>query len=768
MPHFKNLGLLFVVAALGVAALGIGNPSYAAQPSAPGSPRITDPLHHLSGVIAVPQALMRNLAGPRGVFGPLTPPVFGPNVDASLGNPSAQNETTIAINPEDNQRVIASANDYRCGLCPYVYLSTNGGTNWTNYAVPGTGGLSYGDPAMAFGRGGAAYFSFLGYTGSVCSGGGGMFTARSTDAGLTFSAPVMLASNSITGSVAILHDKEYVAVDTNPTSPYFNNAYVGWTHFAFRTGTNCGYAESQVDASTLLSRSTNGGLTWSVPITASPPISNNNQGTVPAVGHNGEVYLYYSGAQTQTQLNYDSILFSRSTDGGQTFPFFTHIAPLVDLPNPLPHTNFRNNAWGAMAVDGLLPGYLYAVWSDYGTGDADILFSRSTDNGTTWGPPQRVNDDPVGNGKDQFFPWIAASPDGRVHISWLDRRDDPTDINYKAYYADSIDHGVSFEPNVVLSTDFSYPGNSAFIGDYTGIAATTGVVMPIWTDIRTGNNQNAFTARGIFDPNEVASPTATAQPAATGTATATHTATAAATATATATTTALQPTATETPAPPTPCTVEFTDVPPSSPFYPYIRCLVCRGIVSGYADGTFRPGFAITRGQTAKLVSNAAGFQDAIPSTQQTFTDVPTRDPFWIYIERLAAPGRNYISGYQCGVPPAGACDNQNRPWFLVSNNVTRGQIAKIVANAAGLNNAIPSTQQTFSDVPTGNAFWIYIERLAPLNVISGYTCGSPPAGPCDPQNRPYFLPFNSATRGQTAKIVANTFFPNCQTPARR
>ena len=51
--------------------------------------------------------------------------------------------------------------------------------------------------------------------------------------------------------------------------------------------------------------------------------------------------------------------------------------------------------------------------------------------------------------------------------------------------------------------------------------------------------------------------------------------------------------------------------------------------------------------------------------------------------------------------------------------------------------------------------------------VISGYGCGG--AGePCNPPgNRPYFRTYNSATRGQTSKIVANTFYPGCQTPGR-
>ncbi|HUS16725.1 MAG TPA: M14 family zinc carboxypeptidase, partial [Chloroflexia bacterium] len=148
----------------------------------------------------------------------------------------------------------------------------------------------------------------------------------------------------------------------------------------------------------------------------------------------------------------------------------------------------------------------------------------------------------------------------------------------------------------------------------------------------------------------------------------------------------------------TPCPVQFTDVPPTDPFYPFIRCLVCRGIISGYADNTFRGGNNLTRGQAAKIISNAAGFSDAVPSTQQSFEDVPMSDPFWVYIERLAT--RGYISGYQCGFPPAGNCvPPANRPYFLTYNSITRGQIAKIVANSAGLNNAIPSTQQTFTDV---------------------------------------------------------------------
>jgi hypothetical protein len=752
------LALLMLCAAVAwVGLVGIAGAAYpVARAALRGQPVITDPYHHISGVIAVPPEEMMGEHPTPPWAGPLTPPVFGPNVDASLNNAANQNETTIAINPENDQTVISAANDYRVGLKPWVYYSTDGGTSWVNYQVPGTvPSFNYGDPAMAYGTGSAAYFTYLGYT-SICGGQGGMYASRSTDAGATFSAPIQLGSNSNNGAVAVLQDKEYVAVDNNPSSAHYQNVYVGWTQYSFVAGTGCGTANSQIAAPAVLSRSTDEGLTWTVPITASPPISSNNGGVVPAVGLNGEVYLYYVGAAEQSQLFYDSILFSRSTDGGQTFPHFRHISNVVDLPSPLPPTNFRNNPFGAIAADQQIPGYIYAVWADYRTGDADILFSRTTDNGDTWGPPQRVNDDPVGNQKDQFFPWIATSPDGGIHITWFDRREASDNRNYKAYYTTSTDHGLTFEPNVAVSDAPSVPGSSNFIGDYSGIAATDGVVMPSWTDIRAGTNQNDYVARGIFTPQATVTP----QPSATSTATNTPLATDTPVAT---NTPAITSTATQVASStPTACTVSFTDVPPSNTFYANIRCLACRGILGGYSDGTFRPNNDITRGQIAKVVSNAAGFNES-PGAQ-IYEDVPASNTFYAWINRLSM--RGHMGGYPCGTVPTEPCGTDNKPYFRPNANATRGQLAKIVASAAQITGT--PTGQRYADVPEDSTFYAWIEQLSSLGVMGGYSCGSVPNEPCDDQNRPYFRPSNNVTRGQASKIVANTFFPGCQTPASK
>jgi hypothetical protein len=113
----------------------------------------------------------------------------------------------------------------------------------------------------------------------------------------------------------------------------------------------------------------------------------------------------------------------------------------------------------------------------------------------------------------------------------------------------------------------------------------------------------------------------------------------------------------------TPPQPTFSDVPASDPFYAYVETAYLRGIISGYADGTFRPFSNVTRGQLCKIVVLAEGWPLVNP-TEPTFLDVPPSHPFYTYIE--TAYSREIISGYADGA-------------FRPVNNATRGQIAKIV-----------------------------------------------------------------------------------------
>jgi hypothetical protein len=219
------------------------------------------------------------------------------------------------------------------------------------------------------------------------------------------------------------------------------------------------------------------------------------------------------------------------------------------------------------------------------------------------------------------------------------------------------------------------------------------------------------------------------------------------------TSTAVPPTATA-----TACTIQFSDVPVGSTFYQWIHCLVCLGIVNGYSDGTFRPNNNVTRGQLSKIVSNSAGFSDN--QTTQMFEDVPVGSTFFQYIGRLAT--RGFISGYPCG-GPGEPCGPSHLPYFRPNANATRGQISKIVSNAAGFTDT-PHGQQ-FQDVSPNSAFYAYIYRLSTRGIINGYQCGQKPNEPCGPGNLPYFRPSNLATRGQMSKIDAAAFFPDCNIP---
>jgi hypothetical protein len=230
------------------------------------------------------------------------------------------------------------------------------------------------------------------------------------------------------------------------------------------------------------------------------------------------------------------------------------------------------------------------------------------------------------------------------------------------------------------------------------------------------------------------------------TATATVTQTGVPTATATQTTTVTQtgvPTATA-----TMCAVSFSDVAPTDYFYTPVLYLACHGVIGGYADGTYRPYNNTTRGQLAKIVVGAFGLPSTTPAAGGgTFSDVAPGSTFYTYVETAAAAG--LVSGYPCGGtnPQTGAaelCDGANRPYYRGGNNVTRGQLAKIVVVAAqgtrGWTLQNPATA-SFRDVPVGSTFYQYVETAVCHSVLGGYADGT-------------FRPSDNATRGQIAKIV--------------
>jgi hypothetical protein len=168
----------------------------------------------------------------------------------------------------------------------------------------------------------------------------------------------------------------------------------------------------------------------------------------------------------------------------------------------------------------------------------------------------------------------------------------------------------------------------------------------------------------------------------------------------------------------------FSDVPYGYYAYEQVYALGTNHVVNGYDDGTFRPNAATTRGQVAKMIVLATGWP--INTTDGPhFTDVPVGSTFYDYIE----------TAYQHGII-RGYSDGTYRP----GENVTRGQLMKIVAGAAGWK--IDTTGGPhFTDVPVGSTFYDYIETAYNNGFIKGYDDGT-------------FHPGNNATRGQISKIL--------------
>ena len=437
---------------------------------------------------------------------------------------------------------------------------------------------------------------------------------------------------------------------------------------------------------------------------------------------------------------------------------------------------------GGVALD----GYIYAIGGDTWITNTVIENRRLVASNIV----ERLNTDP-----------LALPP-----LVWEARQSLPQPRGDLAGWSYEEGTGFDIEGRLVVagghgsttSTNYLFPSADAFIYDpeansWTGFTALThatrnfgavalnGLLYAIGGYNYSNNlpDSAGWTQRldvGATFPTPTATPSPSNTPTPTNTVTGTPpTNTPTGTATHTATNTPV-PTSTSTPV--VGCDIEFADVAPGSTFYDNVRCLVCRGIVGGYPcggpnepcnatnDPYYRPGNNITRGQIAKIVSESAGLEDAPGS--QLYEDVPPDSPFYVWINRLSQ--RGYMGGYPCG--GAGEpCGAGSRPYFRPNANATRGQLSKIVANAAMLED--PVTGQTYSDVPPSDdpsSFYVYIQRLTELGVMGGYECGTadPNSGPCDAQDRPYFRPGNMVTRGQAAKIVANTFYPNCQTPARR
>ena len=407
------------------------------------------------------------------------PPAPGRRVVSVTPAPGEFNGPSIAINPANPQQIVVAF-----GSRVTADYSTDGGEHWA--MSEGTAPTNYrasGDISVTYDHRGHAILCFIAFDGAGSWRYWGhnpkrnsIQIRRSLDGGKTWEPRTIPVIEHAEGPGIPFEDKPYVVADNQAKSPYAGNLYVGWTE------------DRTADSLILFSRSTDGGLTWSAPMRISdrPGTPRDDEGTVQ--GFSGVVTP--DGALHVIWSDRGHIVYAVSRDGGKTFSRNHWVAEAgpsnfmvfnANHANGYPQIDMAVDKVGKAGKNGG-PARLYVAWNDYRNGDVDIFCASSMDGGRTWAPPVRVNSDPLHNGADQLFQWLAVDPSsGAVNVVFYDRRRDPANKTVDVTLARSTDGARTFR-NYLLS-EHSYDPLDSEIGEYTALAALGGRVYGSWMEV---------------------------------------------------------------------------------------------------------------------------------------------------------------------------------------------------------------------------------------------------------------------------------------------
>jgi hypothetical protein len=282
------------------------------------------------------------------------------------GRAQAQNETSIAINPNDSNQLIASQNDYRRGdgNC-YSGFSTDNGRTWNDSTVPMSftrgrvpGVVSFGasreywqaggDTSVAWDTKGNAYLScqvFNRGPGTTPSAdvSSAFLLFRSQNHGASWNFPgryIRVSADVTNGGTQPFLDKQLLTVDNNAGSPFQDRVYVTWTEFA-ADGTAYIYEANSADygenfsAPHLVSGNAAAlcGNTYGIPTPQGN--CNENQFSQPFTGPDGNLYVVWDNYNNVVNGgdNRNQMLLAKSIDGGNTFSLPIKVSDFYDLPD---------------------------------------------------------------------------------------------------------------------------------------------------------------------------------------------------------------------------------------------------------------------------------------------------------------------------------------------------------------------------------------------------------------------------------------------------
>lgn len=514
----KLLRTIFVLM-LAVAAVGIGSPAGGRTKT----PLWVEHVRTFEGGISG-SVRARLLAQEASAVATTAPDLENVRASTDPAENLPQNETAVALNPNDPFNAVAAANDWVTdGL--WIGHTTDGGRTWSNeFREPFDSEPCVGaDPSVAYSvRDSAFYISTLCYHFDRAENSVQVW--KSVDGGATWTAPEDGSIVIRTDDPALFYDKELIRVDNEPSSPRFGRVYVTYIKFHMLANANArsDYCPVQVGYTDEIPTADPRSAVWTNnAVVPDDPGSNGrgpgaNQWAMPVVDDQGGLDIAYASEDCNTGID-RAMFFVRSTDGGATFSDPVRIDKLgqwVDRRNRNDHV--PNKKGGVPLSPSLVfnPVTGSLVWAfsnaiNAGRSGLDLSVQRSTDYGQTWSDARFLA--VTGTGapapQDQFFPWLAADESGRLHAMWYDNRNDQNNRLIETFQGLSTDDGLTWSnfniSEVPWDPNDSFFACGCFFGDYNAIAASDEVIYPVWTDGRLTPGKPAG-ATDIFVNIEIA------------------------------------------------------------------------------------------------------------------------------------------------------------------------------------------------------------------------------------------------------------------------
>lgn len=389
----------------------------------------------------------------------------------------SQIEPTISRHPLNPQIIFASAYTILLNSrSEGVYVSTNGGQNWTGTDVcSGVPVQNHGgDPGTIIDKNGTFILTHLGNIQT------GMFSNYSNNNGTTWSNTVTIQQDDV--------DKGSPGTDDASASPFYGRTYLAWTYFV-------------PPIRIVLSYTTNSGSNWSGVINVNNGLGGNRSyGPAICVNPTGTAFVTWASAVPTSPFTEDYIGVAKSTNGGVSWNAVENAIDINGIrTTQLEPWTIRANSFPVIDIDktgGSRNGWVYIATTSKnlapaGT-DPDIILFTSTNDGNSWSSGVRVNQDAINNGRNQFFPSIRVDENGGINIIYYDNRNSVDSVD--VYLSRSTNGGITFTDFRITSNRFKpVPVSGAIgggnMGDNLGLTSGNGKLYPVWMANYTGTFQ---------------------------------------------------------------------------------------------------------------------------------------------------------------------------------------------------------------------------------------------------------------------------------------